>query len=433
VDEGNNWINIDWGPLTMVNPVTGNTLANYGPGGGSPVITYIPSNAANNAYTLAPSLDFFGNSRKTNGSVDAGAVEFVAPAGVNVLPTSLTFSAVVGTTSAAQTLTVYNNTTTPLTFTATSIAITAPFTRATAAQGGAGNCPAGAGTVLAGASCNINIVFNAPATPAGGSTSNGSATINPGVAVNGSPVSLIGNAVPATFLASVSPSPLDFGIWATGTTSGAKTLTVTNTGNSALAGGTFTFGGATPQVFSRPGGAAGGTCGAALAVGASCTINVVFAPTAATTGPVNRTLTVAYTNATVTPTPVNLTGTGVTTRASVSIVPNPLRITLPTGAANVTGTGTVTFTNTAPTGTGAQILVTAVAVAPVNLQYAFNVVAGSDTCTGTTLLPGASCTVGVRFTTLLAARGANRTGTITFTDSGAASPQVGNLIGFAQP
>jgi hypothetical protein len=431
VDEGNNWINIDWGPLTMVNPVTGNTLANYGPGGGSPVITYIPSNAANNAYTLAPSLDFFGNSRKTNGSVDAGAVEFVAPAGVNVLPTTLTFSAVVGTTSAAQTLTVYNNTTTPLTFTATSIGITAPFTRATAAQGGTGNCPAGVGTVLAGASCTINIVFNAPATPATGSTSNGSATINPSVAVNGSPVSLIGNAVPATFLASVSPSPLSFGNWAGGTTSSAKTLTVTNTGNSALAGGTFTFGGGTPLMFSRPAGTAGGTCGATLAVGASCTINVVFSPgTVTTTTIINRTLTVAYTGATVTPTPVSLTGTAVSARASVSIVPNPLTITLPTGT--LTGTGTVTFTNTGAT-TGAQILVTAVAVAPVNLQYSFNVVAGTDTCTGTTLIPGASCTVGVRFTTLLAARGANRAGTITFTDNGASSPQIGNLVGFAQP
>ena len=31
VDEGNNWINISWGPLALTNPVTGFPLSNYGP------------------------------------------------------------------------------------------------------------------------------------------------------------------------------------------------------------------------------------------------------------------------------------------------------------------------------------------------------------------------------------------------------------------
>jgi hypothetical protein len=39
----------------------------------------------------------------------------------------------------------------------------------------------------------------------------------------------------------------------------------------------------------------------------------------------------------------------------------------------------------------------------------------------------------VRFTNIFAARGVNRAGTITFTDSGAGSSQVGNLIGHANP
>jgi len=59
--------------------------------------------------------------------------------------------------------------------------------------------------------------------------------------------------------------------------------------------------------------------------------------------------------------------------------------------------------------------------------------AGPDTCTGATVAPGASCSVSVRFTNLRSARGANRTGTITFTDSAAGSPQSGALIGFAAP
>src|SRR5207247_1931514 len=81
-----------------------------------------------------------------------------------------------------------------------------------------------------------------------------------------------------------------------GTASGPRSLTVTNTGTAALVGGTFTFGGGTPQPFSRATLLQGGpgTCGATLAVGASCTFNVVFtAATGTTNGTAfSRTLTV---------------------------------------------------------------------------------------------------------------------------------------------
>src|SRR6516162_257045 len=73
VDEGNNWINMSWGPLTLSNPVTSDPLSNYGPAAGSSVINLILSTAADN-YADAPVLDFYGNARKTNNAVDAGAV-----------------------------------------------------------------------------------------------------------------------------------------------------------------------------------------------------------------------------------------------------------------------------------------------------------------------------------------------------------------------
>src|ERR1035441_3793340 len=63
VDEGNNWVNIAWGPLAQTNPVTGVVLGNYAPAAGSPVINYIPSTAGI-FYSEAPSLDFFGTDRK---------------------------------------------------------------------------------------------------------------------------------------------------------------------------------------------------------------------------------------------------------------------------------------------------------------------------------------------------------------------------------
>ena len=316
VDEGNNWINLRWGPRTLTGPITGTQLGNYALAAGSPAIDYVAYTYFNG--TVLPTVgnavltDFFGNKRPDIPSslVDAGAVEFAAPvtAVLTVTPTSLTFpSTLVGATSASQNLTLANSGAGG----ATGIAVnfTGPFSRITT-----GTFPAGApncGTTLAaGASCTIKVVYSASVT----GTQTGSATITASVPVMNSPVALTGTGAAVTHTASVTPS-LAFGNWATGTTSNTMNLTVTNTGNSALAGGTFTFGGGTPQPYSRN----GGTCTANLPVGGTCTIGVRFAPT--TTGTFNRTLTVAYTGATVTGSPVSLTGTGVASRATATVFP----------------------------------------------------------------------------------------------------------------
>jgi hypothetical protein len=412
IDEGNNWINLSWGPLAMTNPVTNAVLGNYGLTIGSPAINYITATNSSTTYAAAPSLDFFGTARKSNNAVDVGAVEFAAPAIATVSPSPLAFGNVVVTTTKALNLTLSN------TGGATLTGITLGAFPTGFSQTG-GTCGA---TLAAGSTCTINVTF----APTAVQSYSGTLTITASVPVTGSPVTLTGTGTAAIRAATVAPNPLAFGNWAVGTTSNARTLTVTNTGNVALAGGAFTFGGGPPQPFSR----SGGTCTATLGVGASCTINVVFAPTTAAV--FSRTLTVAYTGATVTGSPVTLTGTGVAVRASVSIIPNPLTITLATGVN--TGTGTVTLTNTAPVTGGSQMTVSSVAVAGGSLMtYFFNKVAGADNCTGATLAPGATCTVGVRFTNVGSTRGTTRTGTITFNDSGAGSAQVGALNGFATP
>ena len=75
VDEGNNWINVSWGPLALSNDaVTGGASNNYGGGAafgnyalasGSPAIDYIPLNGNTFPISTAPTLgsDFFGNPR----------------------------------------------------------------------------------------------------------------------------------------------------------------------------------------------------------------------------------------------------------------------------------------------------------------------------------------------------------------------------------
>jgi trimeric autotransporter adhesin len=409
--------------LAEANPVTGAALGNYSLAVGSPAIDYIPTTAS--TYGAAPSTDFFGNPRPDvrRTAIDVGAVEFqhASTALAFVTPTELDFGAVdVGTPSAAQTLTVNAGGAALTGGITVAFPVGSPFSRT------GGTC--GVGNLAAGATCTITVVF----TPTTAVAATSTVTITSSRTIDGSPVTLTGTGQIATLTASVTPSPLAFGNSATGAASAAQTLTVTNTGNSALAGGSFTFGAATP--FTR----AGGTCGGTLAIGATCTINVVFTP--ATSIAYTGSLAVAYTGATVTGSPVMLSGTGVAA-ASVSLAPNPLTITIATPLGNAgSGTGSVTFTNTAAAG-GASVTVTAVGVASGTgsglFTWIFNKVlgtgVGADTCTGKTLAPAASCTVGVRFTNVSSPVGVNRAGTITFTDTGAGGSQTGALVGHANP
>jgi hypothetical protein len=76
VDEGNNWVNMRWGPLTMVNPVNGTVLGNYALENGSPAIDRIGFLSAGYIWALleAPT-DYFGNLRPDGGNLDVGAIQ----------------------------------------------------------------------------------------------------------------------------------------------------------------------------------------------------------------------------------------------------------------------------------------------------------------------------------------------------------------------
>jgi hypothetical protein len=288
VDEGNNWVNIAWGPLAETGPTTqgsgttaGTMLGNYALGTGSSAINYIPSSAGgtSGAYTLAPTFDFFGTNRKANGSVDAGAVEFTGAAAttaiLGVSPTSLAFGSVrTGTTSATQNLTLSNTGTAGAT--GISIAVSAQFTRVTT-----GTFPPGApscGTTLgAGASCTIKVAF----APTAVGAASGTVTITANVTVTGSPVSLTGTGLANAMVGFSGPTPS----LVTGTrTLHSGTITVTNSGTGPLtmtaaptvaktSGGTTTTGS-----FTIP--ATGTTCTGTTVLnpGGTCTINVQYTP-----------------------------------------------------------------------------------------------------------------------------------------------------------
>jgi hypothetical protein len=324
VDEGNNWVNIAWGPLSLVNTSNGAQngvlLGNYGPAAGSPAIDYIPSTAGTN-FTSAPSADFYGNLRKVgNNAVDAGAVEVqgaAATAALNVTGGPLAFgNQPTGTTSATQNLTLHN--TGSAGASTVTVVITAPFTRVTTGgfPGGAGNCAA---TLAAGANCTIKVAF----APTAAGAANGTATITASVTVGGSPVTLTGTGVAPIVSATLTPTT-----WTTSATRGCtatalgggtcplQTFTLRNTGNVTLTGiGQGTLGGTNATEFSIT--RVLSTCGPAgngqllgqttLAPNAVCVVTGRFTPlTTQTTGVKNATLSVTNAAGTQTST---LTGT----------------------------------------------------------------------------------------------------------------------------
>jgi hypothetical protein len=87
VDEGNNWINMRWGPLALTDPQIQGADGNYGGGpplgncgitaGSSAIDRVAVSIIQGSPYALAPATDIYGTQRKTIASprVDAGAVE----------------------------------------------------------------------------------------------------------------------------------------------------------------------------------------------------------------------------------------------------------------------------------------------------------------------------------------------------------------------
>jgi hypothetical protein len=303
VDEGNNWISMTWGPLSLTSPANGAILGDYSLTSGSgQAIGYIAPGTSTTTYNLAPATDFFDNPRKTNGSVDIGAVEFAAAPNTPIASVSggpLNFgNVIVGTTSGSQTLTLSNTGTASVT--GIGLTFTGPFSRS------GGSCGT---TLTAGANCTINVVFQ----PTVVGPASGSLTIASNVAVAGSPVSLSGTGVAAVTSATLTPT-----LWTPtqtrncpGTTIGqilaclgdpAQLFTFTNTGNTTITGiAQGVLGGANVadyakvNLLSTCGPAGGGQLVSTLtlAPGASCVVTVQFRPlTSEAAGTKNATITV---------------------------------------------------------------------------------------------------------------------------------------------
>jgi hypothetical protein len=321
VDEGNNWINVSWGPLALSDDsVTGglnnnfgggNLFGNYALNASSPAIDYVPLNSTNLPTTADPTLitDFFGNRRPdlaNPSAFDVGAIEYqgvgTQPAVLSVTGGPLSFgNVVVGSSSAAQTLTLHNTGAGA----GTGIALT--FSSTVFARPG-GTCTA---TLAAGATCTITVAF----TPTAVGPATGTLTITASVAVAGSPVGLSGTGVAAVKAATLTPTSHNYGgqtrncpgtgllgiLACAGDPS--QTFTLTNTGNVTLTGvGQGVLGGTNSNEFTIGPLSSCGTNSifgnfTTLAPGGTCTVIVRFTPlTAQPTGVKNATISVTETS-----------------------------------------------------------------------------------------------------------------------------------------
>ena len=175
---------------------------------------------------------------------------------ITITPTSRAFGNVTqGTTSAAKTFTVKNNTTTAIPLTVTS----------TNTEFAATGCTT---SLAAAASCTLSATFAPTATATGAQTG----TIAVAYTGTGSPqsVSVTGTAVsPLT----VSPTSISFSTTRNvGTASQPHSVTLTNGTTAAIAIGTIA---ASPAAYAIT----ANTCTSSLAAAASCTVTVVFTPT----------------------------------------------------------------------------------------------------------------------------------------------------------
>ena len=211
--------------------------------------------------------------------------------------------------------------------------------------------------------------------------------------------------------ATMSTATLSFGSQVVQTSSGTMSAILTNRGSASLVLSTITLGGTNSTEFTR-----GGTCAAAvsLAPTASCSVDVIFKPTAI--GTRSATITIGH-NATPNTSVLSLTGTG----ASAPVPAVGLSATtLAFGGQTVGMPSAIKSVTISNTGTANLVLGTITTTGSNAADFAAN------KCSGSTLIPNASCTVDVTFTP--AALNA-RTATLSIASNASGSPHGVALSG----
>ena len=252
-------------------------------------------------------------------------------------------------------------------------------------------------------SCTIEIQFSP--------TIAGPASVTMSIPDNapGSPqtVALTGTGALTAPTISLSSTNLMFVSQIVGTTSGAQPVMLSNSGNAPLIISNLAIGGTNASDFNET-----NNCGGNVAAGTSCTINVMFAPTASGTRTGSLVLTDNATSP-VSPQTITLTGTGTLTAPTISL--SSTSISFPSQYVGTSGLPqNVNLTNNG----NAPLVITSVVSSAADF--------GLINACGSTVAVGTTCSVGVFFDPTV---GGTRQGTLTLNDNASGSRQTVALSG----
>ncbi len=360
----------------------------------SATLTFKPSAAGARTATLNFTDSGSGSPQVVTLSGTGGAV----PASASASPGTLSFAATaVGSSSAPQSITLANGPGAPITF--SSIAVNG----ANAADFAIASTTCGA-TLAVSTSCTASIVFqpSAAGTRTAAVSFADSASNSPEVVV----LTGVGSSTGAS---SASPATLSWAAVAVGTRSGQKVVTLTNGNPAAINLGSISFSGANPgdfSVYSK-------TCGTTLSAGASCTANLIFAPTA--TG--NRSAVLNFSDSD-SNSPQTIAVSGLGTSGVVSASPSSISF----GGAQL-GVSSAPVSVSLSNGNTSAISISGIAITGANPS---DFILSGTTCASSLSVAG-SCTATIYFKP--SAAGA-RAAILSFTDSAASSPQGVALWGF---
>ncbi len=298
-----------------------------------------------------------------------------------VAPAALNFgSQGVGTISAPQTVTISNPAS--VSFNIAGIVSSGDFSQTN-------DCGA---SLAAGAHCAITVSFS----PTASGLETGTITLSDSTKTNPTAIPLSGTGVNGPALIA-SPDRVTFPSQTVGTSSKPTPIMLVNTGNSGLNITGISLGGKDSSDFTQT-----NNCGASLAAGGTCTVNVTFNPTADGSRVAGISISGTEPGS---PQSVELVGTALGPSASLS----PTALTF---ASQTVGTTSMVQTVTLSNSGNAPLNITGISASGDFAQ--------TNTC-GTSLANGSSCPISVTFSPTAAG---NATGTITVTQSGGGTQTV---------
>jgi ASPM-SPD-2-Hydin domain-containing protein/centrosomal CEP192-like protein len=364
---------------------TNNCNGSVAPGGNCSIqVTFNPSATGTRTGTVTLTDNAFNSGGTQTVGLTGTGTATQAPA-VSLSPAGLTFATQeVGITSPGQTVTLTNTGNGPLNIGS----IAAIGTN----SGDFSETTSCGSTLASGSNCGITVTFTP--TLLGPRWASVQVTDDAGDSPQSVPLSGTGG----QGRGGLSVTSLNYGNVVIGTSTGSRSIILTNTGAGTVTQISVSVSGDYSQT---------NDCPSSLAASAFCTIKATFTPIA--TGLRSGILTVTD-SAVNSPQTANLSGTGV-----LAVTLSAYNLVFPNQAVGTTSPPiAVTMTNNSPQ----------VAVTSINITTSGNF--GQTNNCGTSLRAHSSCTINVTFTPLVAG---TQAGNLTVTDSANNSPQVATLTG----